>query len=363
MAGLGIKAATGFNGQNFHFKSKFQARMWNHFCVSWQLYKNTGEVQVFLNGDNIGQETFISDSVVNGIAGSDEVFESFFILGQEPDVIGPPYEKEDLFQGIITEVNFWDKVLDQNTISKLATCKQFLKGNIISWSKDQFDITKARVKGLSDKKSLCASEKKLVIFPEPREIEDSRVLCTAHGGKLFTPKNKEENDNIVQLVMTKKDQCIGSSTDDNPSISWIGVRSQNFVYYDTNDEAFLEPISYSNFVREPFQSDRECAILKLDGTWDSSSECSFKQFCTVCEFLNTPSILLRGVCMKAVINWVYYLRVDDENGDIFYDGYKSSRIKVSERAWIFSERPGFDRKQSNMSLPFSPPRQYPIGSH
>ena len=192
VAGLGIKAATGFKEHNFSFKSKFQARMWNHFCVSWQLYKDTGEVRIFHNGENIGKETFTPKSLVNGIAGSEEVFESFFILGQEPDVIGPPYEKEDLFRGIITEVNVWDSVLDKNTISKLATCKHFLRGNVISWSKDQFNITKAKVKDLSDKKSLCAPEKKLVIFPERRDIEDSRVLCKAHGGKCLPLKPKKK---------------------------------------------------------------------------------------------------------------------------------------------------------------------------
>ena len=64
-----------------------------------------------------------------------------------------------------------------------------------------------------------------------------------------------------------------------------------------------------------------------------------------------------------MVNWVYYLRVDDENGKIFYDGYKTSRIEVSNRAWVLSERPGFGREISDVSLPLALPRQYPIGSH
>ena len=181
--------------------------------------------------------------------------------------------------------------------------------------------------------------------------------------KLFTPKTKEENDQLVRLVTAKKDQCLGSSKDDNPFISWIGVRSKNFVYYDTNDDTFIQPISYSNFVREPTRSEKDCAILKQDGTWDNNAGCFFKQFCTVCEFMNTPSILLRGFCFNALIDWVFYLREDDQNGRIVYDGYKTSRIEVSERAWIISVRPGFNQEQSNVSLSFSSPRQYPIGMH
>ena len=58
---------------------------------------------------------------------------------------------------------------------------------------------------------------------------------------------------------------------------------------------------------------------------------------------------------------MYYLRVDDENGEIFYDGYRTSRIEVSNKAWILSERPGFVQAKSDVSLPISSPRQYPIG--
>ena len=93
--------------------------------------------------------------------------------------------------------------------------------------------------------------------------------------KLFTPKTKEENDQLVRLVTAKKDQCLGSSKDVNPFISWIGVRSKNFVYYDTNDDTFIQPNSYSNFVREPPRSEKDCAILKQDGTWDNNAECFF----------------------------------------------------------------------------------------
>ena len=349
------------DGQHFFFKAKFQARMWNHFCVSWQLHDKRGVVSIFHNGEIIGKESFTSESVASGILGSDEVFESYFIVGQDPDVIGPPYEEDDLFQGMITELNFWDKVLDQNTILELGTCKQFPKGNIISWNKDLFNINRAVVKDFSDKKSLCTPEKKLVIFPEQRSLEDSRGVCTAHGGTLFTPKNKEDNEKLVKIVMEKKDQCVENSTDKNPFISWIGIKSKNYVYYDTNDEVFIEPISYSNFYREPFHSQKDCAVLKADGTWDPTADCFFNKFCTVCEFINSPPILLRGFCVNALINWVYYLRVDDENGEIFYDGYKTSRIEVSNKAWILSERPGFGRDMSDVSLPLSSPRQYPIG--
>ena len=212
-AGLGVKAASGFDGELFYFKSKFHARKWNHFCVSWQLQENSGKVEIFLNGYRIGSETFTSKATANGIKGSDEVFESYFILGQEPDVIGPPYEEADLFRGKITEVNFWNKILDEKTILKLGTCQIFPQGNIISWNKDQFNITQARVISLPDKASLCKPKKNLAIFPEKKNLEDATTLCAAHGGKIFTPKNEEENKRLVDILLTKQDKCIDVNED------------------------------------------------------------------------------------------------------------------------------------------------------
>ena len=360
-AGLGIKAGTGFNGQNFYFKSKFQARKWNHFCILWNIHNNAGNVQIFLNGHVIGSQLFASEAVSEGILGSDEVFESYFILGQEPDVIGPPYEVTDLFNGKITELNFWDKILDGETILKLATCLLFPKGNIISWSRDNFRVDNAGLLRLLERPSLCKQEKNLIIFPEKRRIEGSRDLCAAHGGKIFTPKNKKENEKFVNIVMEKRGQCIGEDINDNPSISWIGVKSKNYTYYETNDGLFLEQISYSEFSRKPSRPENDCAILKADGTWESNADCFTSTLCTVCEFVNSPPMLLRGFCYNAWINWVYFLSVD-ERGEILYDGYKSTRIQVSNKAWIITERTQIGREESDVSLPFEEPRQYPIGT-
>ena len=80
---------------------------------------------MFFNGEQIGNKRFTSKLITNGIDGSDEAFELYFIIGQEPDVIGPPYEVADLFQGKITELNFWNRILDEETILKLGTCKIF----------------------------------------------------------------------------------------------------------------------------------------------------------------------------------------------------------------------------------------------
>ena len=72
-------------------------------------------------------------------------------------------------------------------------------------------------------------------------------------------------------------------------------------------------------------------------------------------------MLLRGFCYNAWINWVYFLSVD-ERGEILYDGYKSTRIQVSNKAWIITERTQIGREESDVSLPFEEPRQYPIGT-
>ena len=354
--GYRLEVGTSFRGEVVYFKTDFFARKWNHFCVTWAMTDNLITVEIFLNGYTIGNKTFTSDIITNGIAGSEDVFDSYFIIGQEPDSIGPPYEETDLFQGQISEVNMWDKVLDKEEILKLGTCQSFGIGNVIEWGYDQFEIQGAKFIDLPDKRSLCKSEKKFVVFPEKRRIEEGLTLCAAHGGKIFTPKNQKDNEEVVKMLLDKQ-ECVGKDS----FLAYIGIRSSNFVFYETDYAGTLEPISYSNFLKKPTLGDNECTKLLSDGTWKSFDKCNSDQLCTVCEFENSPPLLLRGLCHDSTINWVYYLRMSEETKEIYYDGYKDHRIKYSNGAWKIEKRPAFGLESYNISLPSEAPQQYPIG--
>ena len=112
----------------------FKHHAWNQIC--WTFQSQTGMNKIDLNWKLQGSYIIDSDFVREGILGSDEVFSSAFIIGQEPDPPSPRggFEKEQVFVGDITELNIWNFTLDENLIMDMGKCKKFENGNIISWN-------------------------------------------------------------------------------------------------------------------------------------------------------------------------------------------------------------------------------------
>ena len=112
----------------------FKHRSWNHIC--WTFESETKTNKFYLNGEFQGSFIIDSEFIENGVLGTDEVFDSAFIIGQEPDPPSPRggFEKEQVFVGDITELNFWNFTLGEQDINNMGNCKLFKKGNIISWN-------------------------------------------------------------------------------------------------------------------------------------------------------------------------------------------------------------------------------------
>ena len=47
------------------------------------------------------------------------------------------YDVDQAFRGDITELNMWDKILDETDIDRMAQCRYFPKGNVVSWEKSK----------------------------------------------------------------------------------------------------------------------------------------------------------------------------------------------------------------------------------
>ena len=155
---------------------------------------------------------------------------------------------------------------------------------------------------------------------------------------------------------------INKDIDKSTLLTFIGIKSEDFVFYQTDDGEIIEEISYSNFSRKATLPKNDCTKVKSDGTWDPVDQCNFQQFCTVCEFEDSPPLLLRGLCHDTPLNWVNFLRVNDDSKEIYYEGYIHTRIEFSDSTWRIKERPSFDSDGSNLFLPTDVIRQYPIGS-
>ena len=186
---------------------KFRHRSWNHIC--WVFESRTGTSRFFLNGEYQGSYQIETDVVKAGVPGSDEVFKSAFIIGQEPDAPSPNggFEEEQVFVGHITELNLWDKILDNDSIEGMGKCKIFEKGNIIGWNLDNFVVSKVKVEDLDIIEDLCKPPEKILVFSEPLSLNQAWAVCSAHGGAVHTPINEDENVEFLKLLQPFTDKC------------------------------------------------------------------------------------------------------------------------------------------------------------
>ena len=122
------------------------------------------------------------------INGSANVQESAFIVGQEPDAIRGGYNPYQSFRGEISELNMWNKILDDSTIQSMAACNHKSKGNMVSWERSKWKVNKALVRNITS--PFCENKPIHVVFPQPIVISEAQSLCAAHGGKISSPTEK-----------------------------------------------------------------------------------------------------------------------------------------------------------------------------
>ncbi|NP_001107522.1 uncharacterized protein LOC100135384 [Xenopus tropicalis] len=96
---------------------------WNHICVTWDSY--TGVLQLWVNGKvsprTIMQEAFSVD------------LQKGFVLGQKRDYYYQKWDSYVSFEGEISDVHMWNRVLPPETIRKVLLNRRNINGNVISW--------------------------------------------------------------------------------------------------------------------------------------------------------------------------------------------------------------------------------------
>ena len=265
---------------------KYKHRAWNHIC--WSVESKTGINKMYLNGHKQGSFTINSPSVKDGTPGTDEVYDSAFIIGQDPDPPSPNggYEKEQVFVGDITELNIWNKTLDETEILNMGLCKTFPKGNVVSWNLDNFLLNQVEKHEISSLEELCKERENIIVFPSKRSWPEAWTLCKAHGGIIFTPQNDEENKHLMNLLTPYESQCLDPVSG---NLAWLGIRARNRVWYRMGKNNEIRVVNYTNWrsSQAPFFPNYDCGFIQTGGIWNSDSSlvnCNKDlRLCTACE--------------------------------------------------------------------------------
>ena len=311
---------------------EFKHRSWNHLC--WTFQSLSGMNKIYLNGNLQGSFTIDSEFIKKGILGSKETLEWAFVIGQEPDAPSPRggFEEEQVFVGDITELNIWNYTLNDEQLKLKGICKDFEKGNVVSWDINNFVINEVSVEEMDIMEELCKTPHSLFVFADRIPWSQALSLCQAHGGNIFTPTSIDENIEMMEALKFSKEECADPVSS---NLAWLGIQSKDYILYRINQNRSLTIQSFTNWKANtaPYFDTFDCGFIATDGTWDSDKACSSKvKLCTVCKIKGNPILILKGTCDESPLDWVYYSTKDSKN-EIFYEGYKDSKIVKVNKTW------------------------------
>ena len=334
----------------------YRHRTWNHIC--WYFSSKTGINELYYNG-HIVSSTKVLDLPI--IEGSLAAHDHHFILGQEPDKIRGGFDEEQAFFGSISELNIWNTNISSAMIMDMATCQSNEKGNILAWKKEKLVFRNVVVKDIIDITSLCKSKRRFVIFPQKYLLGSAPEVCATHGGTMFTPTSRDENNLVLSILSKHKNTCSNTFLSEKKTDwgIWLGLSKIGSTWFQSNDNKTLTYDNWRKGYTNVQWTGSKCAFMIGDGTWSSfmMEKCKWMQLCVICSIEREPVFTLRGLCKQgSLIYWNYYLSVDGSSQIDKYDSYKRGPpISAVENKWSMAI------KSDSISLQGK--KQYPVGKN
>ena len=101
---------------------------WHHICLSWQ--KTSGSWKIFKDG-------VVKQEDTNFMTGHTIRKGGTLVLGQDQDEVGGSFDKDASFQGMLSYVNVWDRVVGTSQIKEMSrSClpDEQDEGNVYKWT-------------------------------------------------------------------------------------------------------------------------------------------------------------------------------------------------------------------------------------
>ena len=220
------------------------------------------------------------------------MFDSAFIIGQEPDEIRGGYEANQAYIGDIAELNVWSYILTEEKIKSFVQCNNGGRdGDVVSWKMENFEFYETSPTLIEDDKFFCIPEEKIVFFPKKMTRSTAIEQCKAHGGHLFTPRTEEENSAFLHMVSSHMDECQDHLLG---NIAWLGgiMESGSLKIFDKDQK--MVSSNFTNWDTSIFDLNSNCLFLRADGTWKARTGCQWGKTCGGCAFIGTPIMTIKG---------------------------------------------------------------------
>ncbi|XP_066975828.1 uncharacterized protein [Macrobrachium rosenbergii] len=299
-----------------NFTSPVRLNEWTHYCHIF----NEGFYKGYINGEKKAAGKVVSEKTI--------AFNGIITFGQEQDMLAGGYAVDQCFRGYFSQFNIWKKVITEGEISKQAACQQLILGDVFSLDREDIEVFGATVEEV-DIKELCKREVEYVIFPETRDMEESKLTCRRVGYHVYSPINHAENH-----ILYNKSKKFIKECKSNYHL-WIGITDEQSEgeWHKFTDNTIVKDPPFE--LSEPNGGDGEnCVLMFLpSGLWVDTS-CEIEWYaCVPCEVNRTTPLRLRGFCFENEAE-TFYEVLGYKGGKPLIHGYYGYMIfKTSEREW------------------------------
>ncbi|ROT62898.1 putative neuronal pentraxin-1 isoform X2 [Penaeus vannamei] len=268
--------------------SEIGLHQWTHFCHVF----SSGKYTAYVNGEVRAQGPLDTATIPIPL-------NSTIIIGQEQDSLAGGFDKSQVFRGHIAQVNLWNSTLSGDAVRQLATCDSNLAGNVFSSDREELELLNVTVAEW-DLADLCSKVDEYVIFPEMRNLKESRLMCHRSGGEIYAPDTRQKNTALHSSSLQFSKACFSNFH------LWLGLS-------DEENETVWRKFSDGSVVTElPFSHDQpngergeNCMFMSLiDGLWTDTYCFRVWDACVPCEKDLSRPLRLRGLCVKEELETV-----------------------------------------------------------
>ena len=302
----------------------FTPEKWRFFCFSFDNIEKV--LKVYIDSEKIMETT-----IDNGLDNFE--IESDFLKGEK-------FASAKKFAGQISDLNVWSKILTQDEINDMYSCKDSLETpDVLDWETAEFDLGPNLTLTVREEHPCLEKENEKmenVIYNIELQMDpkSSTVrLCNALGGIMDPPKNASMVSSL-EKALNKKEECSGLwipvFKDDYEN--WVDINGKNVNFTPWRQG---QPNGGQNF--------EKCAgILSQKSSYFDLS-CSY-EFCFYCRIKDFIHFQLKGLCQtekKNSIDNKYVFRPRNLiDGRPIWKGHSSSIINWNEvkQRWSISNR-------------------------
>lgn len=235
--------------------------------------------------------------------------------------VDPALNPGGSFVGNVTQFNLWSRILNDEEVKDVASCKSNAQGNSISWEDDW--VFQSLVQYDLEQEDLCFRESppKFEVFPAMDHAQ-STYLCGALGGSLLTPKHMIEVTHMYLAAQNQRQDCDGI---------WVGATDEGEEGLWHQPRSGLNPAKLPWAFGEPDGLRYEnCASIEPEGVTDEN--CEMKR-CPICSMAERVAMTLRGSCEADSHNTKYTMLLKNE--EFFFEGYGDYTISLKNGAWLW----------------------------